>query len=106
MYSAGRFDEMIEVWQTYVTENDYNEQVNEFNFKNRARAHVRYDSGQRLIENNEIFYSYVRTFEVRDYVDVNEFNRIKYKGKFYRILNIQPIKKDRILIIQTELIND
>lgn len=106
MQKRGQLNEFIEIWQSYITNNEYNEQVNEFNFKNRARCKVRYDKGERLIENNEIFYSYVRTFIVDDFVDVTNFNRIKYKGEFYQIQNIQPIKKDRILIIQASLIND
>ena len=105
-YGAGQFNEIIEIWSTFITKNEFGEQENEFNFRNQARAKVKFDSGERLIENNEIFYSYVRTFVVRDYVDVKEFDRIKYKKQFYRILNIQPIHNDRTLVIQTELINE
>lgn len=106
MYGRGKFDEIIEIWSTYNTKNEFGEEEHEYNFRNFAKAHVRYDSGERLIENNEVIYTYVRRFEIADYVDVDEYDRIKYKHKFYRILNIQPIKKDRILIIQCELIND
>lgn len=106
MQPAGQFNERIEIWQTYITRNEFGEEVNEFNFKNVARCKVRFDKGERLIENQEIFYSYIRTFVVRDYVDINEFNRIKYKNHFYRVLNIQPIEKEKVLIIQTELVND
>lgn len=106
MQKRGQLNEFIEIWQSFITKNEFGEQVNEFNFKNRARCKVRYDSGQRLIQNQEIFYSYIRTFIVDEFVDINEFNRIKYKGQFYQINNIQHIVKDRILIVQTSILND
>ena len=57
-----------------------------------TRAEVIYNSGNRDIQNQEVFYDTTLTFRVRYYCPVEETMRIKYQDKQYRIININPEK--------------
>nr|DAE49763.1 MAG TPA: head-tail joining protein [Caudoviricetes sp.]DAW52115.1 MAG TPA: head-tail joining protein [Caudoviricetes sp.] len=37
---------------------------------------------------------------------VNEYDRIQWNGKIYRILDIEPDKQQMLLTINVELVND
>lgn len=103
---AGSLKERIEIYKTTLTKNEVGEEQNDWVLKTETRSKVTNNSGSRNEENNEIVYNYIKTFEVRSYVDISEFDRIKWDGKFYRILNIDINKEYQKQIIQTELIND
>lgn len=104
--NAGKLKHRIEIFSPHLTTNEVGEQVNEFILKNTTKANVINNSGSREIENDEIVYNYTKTFEVRIYVDVDEFDRIKFQNKFYRILNIDTNDELQQITIQTELVNE
>ena len=56
--------------------------------------------------NDEVAYQYTKTFQVRHYIMVNEYDRIQWNGKIYRILDIEPDKQQMLLTINVELVND
>lgn len=103
---AGILNEIIEIYSPHVIKNDFGEQVMEYRFKNKTRARKVNKSGSRNLENHEIVYNYIKTFEVRIYVDVDNFDRIKYNDKFYRILDIDTNREMQNITIQCELINE
>ena len=103
--NAGKLTERIEIFSPAITKNDVGEQSTEYVFKYSTRADVKQTRGSRDIENREIVYNYSRTFEVRIYVKVEEFDRIKWKGKFYRILDIDTNRELQKITIETELVN-
>ena len=71
-----------------------------------TRARVIHNNGNRPLQNSEVFYSYNKTFQVRIYVNVDEFDLIKYDNKFYRILSLDKNKEEQLITINTELVND
>lgn len=103
---AGILKEKIEIWEPVTITTSYGDSQTEYQYLREVRANVRYDAGSRTTENDEIFYSVYRTFIVRYYTDVVETMRIKFQGKFYRILSIEPNKYYNDKVIHTELVNE
>lgn len=103
---AGLMTEPIVILEKVVTTNEYGEQTEVLEEKYRTRARLVNDGGDRTIINGEIFYSNAKTFQVRFYVPVENFDVIEWEQHLYRILNIQPDKQRMNKTIKTELIND
>ena len=104
---AGLLTELIIIKSPTSVVNEYGEKVQTYSVKYCTRARVSNNGGTRTTENDEIFYSYTKTFTVRSYVPVDERDIIKYDGKNYRIITIENRTRDnndKLLI--TELIND
>ena len=86
--------------------NEYGEKIQRYDKTYSTRARVTDQNGQRTLENNEIFYLYSKTFQVRSYVPVKDRDYIKYKGKQYRIMNIEDRREEENdKIIYAELVN-
>lgn len=104
---AGLLNEVINILTSTSTVNEYGEKVQTYNVTYTTRARVEHNSGTRSTDNNEIFYSYQKTFTVRSYVPVTEFDLIEYDNKKYRIITIENrVKEYNDKLIITELIND
>ena len=58
-----------------------------------------------LTKYNEIVNSYTVIFTVRNYHKIDEFMRVLWKGKLYRILSIENSREKQSLTINAELIN-
>jgi head-tail adaptor len=69
------------------------------------RAKVKYNSGTKTVDNNEIFNSQNITFSLY-YRSILTSDRIEFNSKNYRILFINEIGFREGLEIVTELIND
>lgn len=106
---SGRLQHFIIIEEQKVLTNEYGEGENTiYTEKLRTRADVVNDSGNRLTDNGEIFYSYTKTFILWDYYNkiLGEFDRIIYEGKPYRIITKELVKEDKLLYVKTELINE
>lgn len=103
---AGFLNNIIEFEKRIVTSNVYNEQYVDYVKCSACRAQVIYNNGNRAIENNEMVVNYSPTFVIRQYHDINETMRIKFNGKYYRIISIVPNNKLQNKTILTELINE
>lgn len=103
---AGTLTEIISILEPNVTTNDVGEQTTEYLEIYKTKAKVEYDSGNREIENNEVVYNYSKTFKTRYYLKVDEYCRILWNGKQYRILSIEPNKQYQELTIKSELVNE
>lgn len=103
---AGLLTEQIEIIKNVITANDFGEETEEWIPKYKTRARLVHDGGDRTIINGEIFYSHAKTFQIRYYVPVDDFDRIVWENKIYRILNIEPDKNKQNKTIKAELIND
>ena len=104
---AGLLTRPITILAPETTINEFGEQVQEYKLKYKTRARVLHDSGSRDIMNGEIFYPYRKSFDVRSYVPVNEFDIIEFEGKRYRIITIDNrIEHTNDKVIVTELINN
>ncbi|MDV3120789.1 phage head closure protein [Segatella copri] len=51
-------------------------------------------------------FNYTKIFTIRYYHNIDEKDRILWKGKLYRILSVEPDRDKQSIIIRTELIND
>jgi len=104
---AGLLTRPITILTPETTINEFGEQVQEYKLKYKTRARVLHDSGSRDIMNGEIFYPYRKSFDVRSYVPVNEFDIIEFEDKRYRIITIDNrIEHTNDKVIVTELINN
>lgn len=103
---AGTLKELIEVWTPQKVKNDYGEEIIEWRKKLDTRARLIHNSGNKSVVNYEVFYSHNKMLQVRDYVDVKDFDRIKYNGQFYDVIDIEPNKDQMMQQIVIELTND
>lgn len=106
---SGKLNNFIIIEELRTITNEYGEEESSiYTEKIRCRADVRNDSGNRENDNGEIFYAYTKTFILYDYMDkyINEFDRIIYKGKPYRIITKDLVREDKILYVKTELMNE
>lgn len=69
-----------------------------------TRAQVIYTKGNRHSDELEVYYDHNPIFKVRHYHNINEYMRIKYEGKYYRLLSIQ--KDIQVTTLITELVNE
>ena len=102
---AGILNEQIQILKLQQETNDFGEQFDLYVPCCTTRANVTPLSGERTDENHEIFYAHTYKFIVRRYVDVEDFDRILWKGKQYRILNIDDDRVYNQKIINAELVN-
>lgn len=103
---AGPLNEIIEILSPTQIINDYGEREETFIKTYDTRAGVSWDSGNRVIENDEIFHNYTKTFTVRSYVPVNENCHIKWQDNYYRIITIEKRRTFNGKLIRAELINE
>lgn len=103
---AGILNEIIEIYVPEITRNEVGEQNTNYVLKCKTRARIIHNSGNRTTENNEVVYNYIKTFQVRSYIEISDFDRIKWNDKYYRILNIEPNKQEQQKSITTELVNE
>ena len=102
---AGILNELIQILKLKQETNEFGEQFDLYVPSNMTRAEVTPMSGSRTDENHEIFYEHTYRFVVRRYVDVEDFDRIMWKCKQYRILNIDDDRTYNQKVITAELIN-
>jgi len=103
---AGLLTEPIQIIENEIVVNDFGEETSEWVLKYETKARVVHDGGTRTNENDEIYYTGLKTFEVRFYVPITDFDRIVWNGTTYRILNIDPNKEKQKLTIRAEKVND
>ena len=103
---AGKLKEKIKILQVKVARNEYGEQYDTYTPICSTRANVFQRSGARMNDDNEIYYSYSKTFQVRSYVPVTEFDRIEYMGDRYRVLSINRQRRENCITIEAEKINE
>lgn len=104
---AGKLNQRIEFYHLELQTDDYGHEIYNYEFAFATRANVIYNSGNRIIENSEIFYDNTLSFSVRSYCPVQDTDRIKYRNNFYRILSVNDeYNKHNKKIIIAELINE
>ena len=106
MRRAGLLIEPIEILQISIEKNDYGEEVETISTKCKTRARVIHNKGGRKRDNEEITYAYNKIFVVRFYVDIDDFDRVRWNNKVYRILEVDVDKVRQEKSIYTEQINE
>jgi head-tail adaptor len=100
--NAGDLNEVIDVYQVIYTKNSFGEEVESIVKKLTTRACVWHRSGGRRVSNDSIVYDYAKTIQVRYYVDIDDHDLIVWSGKTYRIMDIEPNKRDMCKTINIE----
>lgn len=107
MKRAGLLTKPIKILTPKTTVNEYGEKIQEYSVSYKTRARVIHDNGSRENSNGEIFYPYQKTFNIRSYVPLTEFDLIEFESKRYRVITIENRIEDRNdKLVITELIND
>lgn len=96
----------VDIYSPTVTRSDVGSSVTTWSKTYSTRAKVIFGSGARGVEQNEVLYNYVKTFIVRQYVPVTEFDRIYFQGKYYRIISIDDRREFYDKEIVAELVNE
>ena len=103
---AGKLDTIIEIHKPYLHKNEYGEVEDSFEKSFQTKAQVVYNSGNRIIDNNEIFNEYKVQFIVRIYHRISELDRVKYDGKFYQIESIEKSRQFQLMKLNTVIVNE
>lgn len=103
---AGKLKEIITVRKPIIVKDEYGSTQTEWVEVFTTRANVIHQSGNKQVENYEVFHTYTKIFEIRLFHFVDEKMRISYNGKNYNILSIEPNKELQKIIIITELLNE
>ena len=102
---AGLLREVITVQGITETKNGFGAITQSWVDKFSIRAQV-FATGNREVQNSEIFNNYTLTFTVRVFPVITEKDRLIYDGKKYRILSIVKNITLQSRIIIGELINE
>lgn len=104
---AGTLVDKVTFQKQEISVDDYGHESVSYVDAFTTRAEIKYNSGNRGIQNQEVFYDTTLTFAVRFYCQVEDTMIIKYDGKLYRIISINPEKcyYNRKTIV-AELINE
>ena len=104
--NAGILNELIQIYRSVTVTNDYGERSETYELKYTTRANVNWDSGSRIDSNEEIQYTYEKTFRIRSYVPIVETDIIKWQDNDYRILTLERRRQTNEIIVKTRLINE
>lgn len=103
---AGQYNEVIKIYKSVETKNDYGERVIDTEYVTTTRAKVEETSGTRSNENNEIVYDHTKTLYVRHYVPVTDTSIIEFDERRYRVITYDRRREYHDIKIITELINE
>ncbi|MCI9607300.1 MAG: head-tail adaptor protein [Muribaculaceae bacterium] len=103
---AGELRELIEIWHLDKIKNELGEEVEVWTVKEKTRAKVIFNSGLKELSNHEIVPVYTNTFEVRIYITISEFDRIKWDDKLFSVISIENNKTRQCKIIQAKMVNE
>lgn len=95
----------ITIEKQLTSTSDFGRTQVEYVYRCSCRARVNYSTGNRTIDNDEIFYSQDRTFYVRSYIPVELTDRILFDGEYWQILSIDKNHEYNNIEIRTTRIN-
>ena len=98
--------ETIKIYEFIDGTTEFGRTDNYYQFKCQTRARVNYISGDRTMDNDEIFYSVNRTFIVRSYVNVAYTDVIEYDGDYWQVTSVDKIHAYNDIVITTVRLND
>lgn len=104
---AGKLTERITIQRPGVVRDEYGATQSDWtDVVTNLPAAVNYVSGNREIDNEEIFHGRITTFSIRWQGAVDETMQILWGDLKYRILSIDRRTHRREYMIRTELINE
>lgn len=103
---AGALNENITILRAEKVRDDYGIDKEEWQLFCQTKAAVKYLSGSRTQDVQELFFDERVEFTIRYYHTVQPTDRIKYYGQTYRIISINPDKRANSQTIVTEIVNE
>lgn len=96
----------INIYKQHVEKSEFGRTMITYEPKTSCRARINYLTGNRTIDNEEIFYSVDREFIVRSYVDIAYTDVIEYDGDFWQVLSVDKIHEYNDIVVKTTRLND
>ena len=103
---ARSLNENIEILRSVKTRDEYGIDKETWQSFAKTKAAVRYMSGSKTVDVQEVFFAETVEFTVRYYLNIRPTDRIKYYCQLYRIISINPDKRNNSQTLVTELINE
>lgn len=103
--NIGSMRNKIDVQELTIIKDEYGSAVESYYTKFTLRAQVKYISGNKAVDNDEIFTSQIVQFQTH-FREIENTMRIIFKGRKYKINFIDEIGFKEGMIINCELINE
>ena len=103
---AGLLNEYITFRKRVITRDDFGEQSSAWLNVISTRARVVRMSGNRTMENNEVWHPTSMQFIIRTYHIIDNEMEIVYNGNRYNIVFIDVQRLNQLTTITAELINE
>ena len=103
---AGLLNEYITFRKRVITRDDFGEQSSAWLNVISTRARVVRLSGNRAMENNEVWHPTSLQFIIRSYHNIDNEMEIVYNGNRYNIVFIDVQRLNQLTTITAELINE
>ena len=103
---AGALNENIEIMRSRKERDEFGIDKETWWRFCKTKAQVRYMSGSKTVDVQEVFFAETVEFTIRHYHNVFPTDRIKYYNQLYRIISINPDKRNNSQTLVTELINE
>ena len=103
---AGALNENITILRSQKNRDEYGIDKESWEVLTKTKAAVKYLSGSKTVDVQEVFFSETVEFTVRYYHNILPTDRICYYGQQYRIISINPDKRNNSQTLVTELINE
>nr|WP_320038858.1 phage head closure protein [uncultured Bacteroides sp.] len=103
---AGLLKYLIEIQKVNTNKDIYGAESESWVTNVNCKADIKFNSGNKVVQNSEVVITNQLTFVIRYYVDINESMRIIYDKKKYRIISIDSDNRLMKKTIIAELINE
>ena len=103
---AGSLNENIEILRSIKERDEYGIDKETWQYYCKTKAAVRYMYGSKTVDVQEVFFAETVEFIIRYYHNIKPTDRIKYYNQLYRIISINPDKRNNSQTLVTELINE
>lgn len=103
---AGSYEYPITILQHQEVVSEYGDQGDRYVNVGTTHAYIQPTGGGRTDAIHEAEYIYRKTFVIRSYINVTEFDRIQFDGKMWRIMSIERDRIKNQKTLQCEIVND
>lgn len=103
--NAGRFDELIELWNYTTETNSYGEPVKTWAKYTEAWARIEYKVGREGIDANQLQHKQACNITVRFDPLISVYNEIRHNGNTFKIVSIQDLGRKAYMILNCEQSN-
>jgi len=103
--NAGRFDELIELWNYTTETNSYGEPVKTWVKYTEVWARIEYKVGREGIDANQLQHKQACNITVRFDPLISVYNEIRHNGNTFKIISIQDLGRKAYMILNCEQSN-